>query len=240
MEEVQDNPQRIRVAEMFYSVQGEGHTIGVPAIFLRLSGCVLNCQWCDTTEVWRQGKYYDIDEMDAIFRERNFYAKMKKGAHFVITGGDPLIQQKAIVSMLMRMKEFGQRIEYMFIEVETEGVLMPSPELIPLVRQWNVSPKLINSGMPEEKRLKPEVLNWHAFSNSYFKFPVRTRADLEEVDEYIRRFRLRRNRVYLMPICNTRAEHQQVALEVAEFAKFTGLLFSPRLQLILWDRATGV
>lgn len=231
---------RLKVAEHFYSLQGEGHSVGHPSVFLRLSGCVLECVWCDTVEVWKKGNYFDIDEMDALFRDKLYYTRIKKGAHLVITGGDPLIQQKALVEMLLRMEEFGQPVSAMFIEVETEAVLMPSPDFLKMVRQWNVSIKLTNSGMPVERRIKPEVINFHAFSNSYFKFPVAEQSDLNEVDDLVRRFRIKRNRVYLMPICNTRETHTAMSQKVAAMCMMSGYSYSPRLQLALWDQATGV
>lgn len=231
---------KLRVAEHFFTIQGEGKTMGTPSVFLRLAGCVLRCQWCDTHDTWQQGRWFDIDELDALFRDNSYYKKIKKGAHLVVTGGDPIIQQKSLVSLFKRMCEFDQDVGRMFVEIETEGVLQPSEDLSGFVRQWNVSPKLANSGMSEEKRLKEDVLRWHSFNNSYFKFPIVGRQDLNEVDEIVRRARIRRGRVYLMPVCSTREEHDAASGMIVELAKMSGYCYSPRLQLILWNKTVGV
>lgn len=231
---------KLKIAEHFYSIQGEGLTVGVPAVFLRLSMCNFMCQWCDTVEVWKKGEWMEFVDLDGLFDMSGYYDKMRRGAHLVLTGGDPLIQQEALVNWFKLLKEFGRDTSRFFVELETQGHLMPSKELAAIVRQWNVSPKLTNSGMPLEKRIRPDVLAYHAAGNSCFKFPVRNDADLREVEAIVHQHRIRRSRVYLMPVCNTRAEHQEVSAVVTELCKKSGYHYSPRLQLVLWDKATGV
>ncbi len=233
---------KIKVAEHFFSLQGEGHSIGVPAVFLRLSGCGGTCTWCDTVEVWKKGIWLDYDELDALFRNSGYYTRMRKGAHLVVTGGDPMLQQGKLNEMFQRMQEFGEHPESMMIEVETQAMIAPEPEFARWVRQWNISPKLANSGMTLEKRENAEALRILGRSSSaYYKFPVRpVQADLDEVDHFVRKYRLHRNRVFLMPICSSREEHQEASLKVAEMAKVSCYRYSPRLQLALWNQATGV
>jgi len=230
---------RIKLSEHFFSLQGEGITAGTPAVFIRLSGCVLLCSYCDTMEVWKQGEWKDIDELDGIFETQNYYNFLRRGARLVITGGDPLIHQEALATWFERLKEFGREPERICVEVETEGCLQPNMDFGKYVRQWNVSPKLANSGMPLDKRYKPEILKWHSTTNSFFKFPIASPSEIDEVHRIVKECHMRRTRVYLMPICSTREEHLQVAPAIADCAKKAGYRFSPRLQLILWDKATG-
>ena len=62
-----NSPDCLEVAEFFYdTVQGEGINIGVPAAFIRFQHCSLDCQWCDTQEVWRYGNPYTFDELFAL------------------------------------------------------------------------------------------------------------------------------------------------------------------------------
>src|SRR5690606_37319517 len=146
------------VSECFYSIQGEGTTTGVPAVFLRLSGCNILCKsdaWiCDSIEVWKKGvktAFKDVIEEDWVER-------LKKGAHLVITGGEPLMHQKKIIDFICWFsEEFGFKP---FIEVETNGTLRPLKDFDLLVNKWNVSPKLSTSGEKFEKRYKIDALQW--------------------------------------------------------------------------------
>ena len=90
---------KLPVSELFYSIQGEGRTMGIPAIFLRLGGCNLLCKsdsWvCDTIEVWQKSKAVEFEDI----LSEDFVEKLKAGVHFVITGGEPLIHQLTLVEV---------------------------------------------------------------------------------------------------------------------------------------------
>ena len=234
----------ISVSEHFASWQGEGQTIGRRAVFLRLKGCVLACTFCDTLEVWRKGRKYTFQELYSTFSDSGYFDTLNAGGHLVLTGGDPLIQQEAIVDFLSYCQEQGQQIGSWTIEVETEGVLMPSMKLAAHVSYWNVSPKLANSGMRPEKRIKPEVLRWHnthsMSSKTVFKFPVALESDMSEVIALCVSLSIPSEKVFLMPVCATRADHIGLAPKVCEWAKKHNFNFSPRVQLLTWDLATGV
>lgn len=228
---------KVKVSELFYSFQGEGSTVGVPAVFLRLSGCVLNCKWCDTVEVWKQGTEYDPMELIGLFRGE-LLKSLNNGAHLILTGGDPLIQQYKVLPVL---KCLAGAIPDLHIEVETEGVLMPGEAFSRHIWQWNVSPKLSNSGMPNYKRTNLSVLSYHAKqTNSIFKFPVANEADLKETVTLVTMAHIPSRRVWLMPICSTRKEFEDRSPEVAKMAQQMQYNFSPRLHLTVYDRKTGV
>ena len=230
----------LKVAEHFLSIQGEGQTVGKRAVFLRLSGCVLDCSFCDTAEVWKTGKRVVLSELLAMFRVLGYTSHLKAGAHLVITGGDPLIQQKELVKFIDLLRGY-RTSEVNHIEVETEGVLQPTSALCREVEFWNVSPKLANSNMPLTKRFKPDVLSFHAnFTNAIFKFPVYGRNDLEEVDSICKQCNIRPEKVYLMPICDNRRDFDSRAAYVVGAAIERGYHFSPRLQLTIWNKAVGV
>jgi 7-carboxy-7-deazaguanine synthase len=78
----------MKVNEIFYSIQGEGTLIGVPSIFLRLTGCNLRCSFCDTTYAYEQGTEMSIQEI---------LDEIKKFActYVCLTGGEPLLQKDA-------------------------------------------------------------------------------------------------------------------------------------------------
>src|SRR5690348_5579341 len=76
----------LKIAELFYSIQGEGSLVGVPSVFVRTSGCNLRCRWCDTPYTsWQpEGTDWTIER---ILDEVNAYP----ARHVVVTGGEPMI-----------------------------------------------------------------------------------------------------------------------------------------------------
>ena len=79
---------KLRVNDIFFSLQGEGPLIGVPMLFVRFTGCGLRCEWCDTKDAWTQGEWCDPTELaeDLAATARN------RGGYLCVTGGEPLEQ----------------------------------------------------------------------------------------------------------------------------------------------------
>ncbi|MBD3409197.1 MAG: radical SAM protein, partial [Ignavibacteriales bacterium] len=103
-----DEKATLRVAEIFYSIQGEGPYAGYPCVFVRLAGCDLRCRWCDTNHAWEGGETLDFEEALAVVESY--------GCRFVeLTGGEPLLQAGAL-PFLERLDALGYRIA-----VETNG-----------------------------------------------------------------------------------------------------------------------
>ena len=212
--------------EIFHSLQGEGTRTGVPAVFLRLAGCNLHCAWCDTKHSWAQG--VECPEQEVAERILSFGCPA-----LVITGGEPLLQQDALLRLLSLLPPRGE----FFIEVETNGTLPPCPALAERVDQWNVSPKLAHSGNAAQEALRPDVLaRFAAAGNAWFKFVVADEADWDSVAA----LGLPRERIILMPCAATRAELHTAQPAVAELCMRHGVRFGNRLQLELWDDAKGV
>lgn len=230
---------KLRVAEHFFSIQGEGKSVGVPSVFLRLTGCRLLCNWCDTVEVWKKGTDYSLCALVSLFKD-TYGTPLVRGAHLILTGGDPLIQQEVLWQFVNKLRvDLG--LESLVVELETEGVIFPSLAMAGQVSWFNVSPKTSNSGMPWKRRFKPDVLEFHAYRpGDIFKFVVAEEKDVVEALAMLRPFRVPLNRVYLMPMSSDKTEHDQVGPVIVELAKQYGLNYSPRLQLTLWNRATGV
>ena len=90
MAEIEINPSnRLRVSEIFHSLQGEARDVGRPTVFIRLTGCPLRCVWCDTEYAFHGGEWRDIDEIVAL--AKTFGAK-----HVCVTGGEPLAQKRCL------------------------------------------------------------------------------------------------------------------------------------------------
>lgn len=238
----------ISVNEIYGPVrQGEGRTVGKPVKFLRTSGCNLACIWCDTPFTWnwegtkfqhpeKFNKQKETHEMsvEEIKDQLNVLGKDLKA--LVISGGEPLIQQKSLLPLVRSLKEDGY-----WIEVETNGTVKPARELSDLIDQINVSPKLANSGPdnPQKKREHPSTLAALAdLPNTIFKFVVEGEQDMKEILELVGEYRMKN--VYLMPLGKTRKE--QIANQdlVKEICKERGFHFSPRQHVLEFDNKRGV
>lgn len=226
----------LHIAEQFHSIQGEGRTAGQPAVFLRLQHCTLNCVWCDTADVWKKGTPWTIDALLGDWQQKGWLARMQsRQAALVVTGGSPLMQQKALLTLF-------ERLEGVRIEVETEGVLVPDLAIASYVDQWNVSPKLTNSGMPETRRVRPDAIGWHAGDwCSTFKFVVTAPEDVEELERtYVKPFLVSPSNVYLMPEGVTAEALAGRYVWLAEVCKERGYNLTTRLQVLIWGKTTGV
>src|SRR5512140_296946 len=128
----------LRIAELFYSLQGEGGLVGVPSVFVRTSGCNLRCSWCDTPYTsWRpEGVEMTLDAVVDDVEKR-----LGSARHVVVTGGEPMILPD-IVALTGRLRERGRHIT-----VETAGTVF-QPVACDLM---SISPKLSNS-TPEDPR----------------------------------------------------------------------------------------
>ncbi|MCE2484288.1 MAG: 7-carboxy-7-deazaguanine synthase QueE [Desulfurellaceae bacterium] len=228
-------PDRLLVSEIFESVQGEGVSLGVPSVFLRLAHCNLRCGWCDTKYTWdwhaydirKEVREYSLDQtVDALQRLRP--------RNLVVTGGEPLLQQPALVSLLRRLEGWTS-------EVETAGTLVPDARLTAITTRWNVSPKLDNSGNPTDKRLRPEALRaFAALPNASFKFVLTAASDLAEVSDLIARFDLPSERVMLMPEATEAGRLNALARDLVEACIQYGYRLSYRLHVALWGAKRGV
>ncbi len=102
---------RLKITEIFYSLQGEARNVGLPTIFVRLTGCPLRCDYCDTAYAFTGGEWMDIDEIiDEI--------KQYKTLHITVTGGEPLAQKQCI-GLLERLCDLGYEVS-----LETSGAML--------------------------------------------------------------------------------------------------------------------
>ncbi|MFT6182356.1 MAG: organic radical activating enzyme [Akkermansiaceae bacterium] len=226
--------------EIFHTLQGEGPSLGAPAVFLRLSLCNLHCHWCDTPYTWNWEKT-PWDHQDGIkFSKAEQIIELTPAeiapliSHYqcdrlILTGGEPLLQQKQLADLVKLLPQIP------FIEVETNGTQIPADDLRERVTQFNVSPKLSNSGMAENLRLNPEALqNLASLPQSLFKFVVCTQADLTEVQALQQSLKLPGNRIFLMPEGRDAQTLQTRSLWLADICRDQGYRFSPRLHVLLW------
>lgn len=103
-------PDRLKLTEIFLSLQGEADAAGWPTVFVRLTGCPLRCQYCDTEYAFHGGQWWDID---AILAEVAGYGVR----HVCVTGGEPL-SQKRCLTLLERLCDAGHEVS-----LETSGAI---------------------------------------------------------------------------------------------------------------------
>jgi len=152
----------------------------------------------------------------------------------VLTGGEPLLQQRALT------KFFAALAPDIEVEVETNGTITPTAETRARVTQWNVSPKLSNAGDPAALRLRPSVLAaLRDEGNAYLKLVVADDADYAEAEALVRDLAWPRERVLFMPKASDRQELRARAESVAIAAQKRGFRFSTRLHLELWGGRRG-
>jgi 7-carboxy-7-deazaguanine synthase len=101
---------RLRINEIFHSLQGEADCVGFPTVFVRLTGCPLRCQYCDTEYAFHSGEWHDLEAI--LQRVRGFEAK-----HVCVTGGEPLAQPNCL-KLLQRLCDAG-----FTVSLETSGAL---------------------------------------------------------------------------------------------------------------------
>lgn len=101
---------QLRITEIFHSIQGESATIGLPTVFIRLTGCPLRCQYCDSEYAFHGGQWHSIDE---ILQDVAQY----KTTHVCVTGGEPLAQP-GCMHLLARLCDNGYNVS-----IETSGAL---------------------------------------------------------------------------------------------------------------------
>ena len=243
--EIRNKNNSLLVSEVFYSIQGEGQTMGVPSVFLRLGGCNILCQskhWvCDTIEVWRKSKATLFED---VLDEEQTMRIVQQNAHLVITGGEPLIHQIAIENYLEWFKS-KYNIKPI-IEVETNGTILATTYLAKVVDYWNCSPKLSTAGEQNPKHIRLNLLvlkdlNDMTFGKTIFKFVI---SSNEDVDEIFKDFGvdsiIDRRKIVFMPAGSSQDELVQTRLFVAEKARYLGVRYSDRLHVVIWNLKTGV
>lgn len=101
---------RLRVSEIFRSIQGEADAVGWPTVFVRLTGCPLRCTWCDTAYAFQGGEWRDIDDIVSTVASEGTH-------HVCVTGGEPLAQKRCL-QLLERLCDAGHEVS-----LETSGAL---------------------------------------------------------------------------------------------------------------------
>ena len=209
----------MKINEIFLSIQGEGILMGVPTTFIRLSGCNLRCEWCDTQYAYDEGEEMTLDEV---------LQKVKENptSHVCVTGGEPLLQEESI-RLVQTLHDQGFQVS-----VETNG--SQSIEELPCLDSLVISldVKCPSSGMHEKMDFSNlEILG----PNDQLKFIIGDERDYEYAKWVIDRYK---------PICSIiMTPVGGIELKgLAEWVLRDGLVVRvlPQLHKMIWGEARGV
>ena len=211
--------RRLKITEIFYSLQGEADTVGFPTVFVRLTGCPLRCQFCDTAYAFHGGEWRTLDEVLA--KVGSFAPR-----YVCVTGGEPLAQKNCL-PLMTRLCDAGYRVS-----IETSGAMPLAGVDARVIRVVDVK----TPGSREEKRnryddlalLRPE---------EQIKFVICDRADYEWSREKVASLGLaERCQVLFSPSAD-----QLPARELADWilADRLPVRFQMQLHKVLWGNVPG-
>jgi 7-carboxy-7-deazaguanine synthase len=210
---------RLKITEVFRSLQGEGNAVGFPTVFVRLTGCPLRCQYCDTAYAFSGGGWMTLDAI--LERVQGLQAE-----HVCVTGGEPLAQPNCL-PLLTLLCDAGYRVS-----LETSGA-MPVTDVDPRVARV-VDVKTPASGEVARNRLDQlPLLRVH----DQIKFVICDRADYEWSRDVLREQALPGEATVLFS-----PSHEQLpARELADWILEDRLPVRMQVQLhkILWGNAPG-
>ncbi len=226
--------------EIFYTIQGEGINSGRPSVFIRLSLCNLHCTWCDTPYTWNWEETEWKTTSNIKYKKKDYIIELSVAQiidelnkypcrNLVITGGEPLIQQTEIASLLNSLQSEWS------VEIETNGTIVP--DKIPQMHmvQYNVSPKLPRSGNNQDIALKPKPLNWFSeYKLSYFKFVISALDDIETIKNLQSLFNIPKQQIVLMPQGTNSEALRASSQEIIDLCLKHGYRFSDRLHVHVW------
>ncbi len=223
----------MRINEIFYSLSGEGTSMGVPAIFVRLSGCNLNCSYCDTQ--YAQEYREDLRVTQIVLR-----LQLNPIVPLIITGGEPLVQADEVGNLVFATS--GRRTE-----IETNGSIDPPKSWFKDVGCWSVDVKCPSSG-PSYGSFKTKWLK-RLRKQDQLKFVVGTQEDLDFVKGFLNGMTLKPT-VLISPMASILLNKKEGIIEeywnrewlqeVAEFCKEQNARMSLQLHKIIYGDRKGV
>ena len=228
----------MRLSEVFYSIQGEGKLLGVPSVFVRVSGCNLRCTWCDTPYASWTPEGDDIPLEQIVARVTGYNCR-----HVVLTGGEPMIMPE-IVELAAELKR-----RQMHITIETAATVF-KPIAVDLA---SLSPKLSNSTphdreggrfaqLHDRQRRRPDVVQSFIDQAKEFqlKFVVASDTDLVEIDALLAELRgWSPADVLLMPEGTSVDVLASRSAWLSDVCKRTGYRYAPRLHVELYGNKRG-
>ncbi|HVT34607.1 MAG TPA: 7-carboxy-7-deazaguanine synthase QueE [Nevskiaceae bacterium] len=210
---------RLKLTEIFLSLQGESSYAGWPTVFVRLTGCPLRCQYCDTAYAFHGGQWHTLDDILAQVRAHGV-------RHVCVTGGEPLAQKQCI-DLLRHLCDAG-----FTVSLETSGAIDIAPVDARVARIVDI--KTPGSGEQAKNRWENLAL---LTARDEVKFVICSRADYEWAREVMRRERLAQR-------CSVLFSHSHGQLAPRELADWIvadrlPVRFQTQLHKLLWGNVPG-
>ena len=211
--------ERLRITEIFHSIQGEADAIGWRTVFVRLTGCPLRCVWCDTEYSFYGGDWRDID--DIVAEVASHGAK-----HVCVTGGEPLAQKRCLI-LLKRLCDAGHDVS-----LETSGALDVS-QVDPRVR------KVMDLKAPDSGEVKRNL--WsnieHLLPHDQVKVVIASRADYEWARDVVAEHKLIGRCMVLFSPVHGAIQPRELAEWIIEDK--LDVRFQLQLHKLLWNDEPG-
>jgi 7-carboxy-7-deazaguanine synthase len=214
------DPESLRITEIFFSLQGETRTVGIPTVFIRLTGCPLRCQYCDTAYAFQGGKRHTFQQ---IFDQISQY----KTRYITVTGGEPLAQPQCI-ALLNALIEQGY-----IVSLETSGAIDVAdvhPQVV----------KVLDLKTPDSNESERNLWSnlQHLLAHDQVKFVICSRKDYEWSREVLRSHQLENRCEVLFSPSYT----DLTATQLAEWILGDQLPVRLQIQLhkYLWGNKPGV
>ncbi len=211
---------RLRISEIFYSLQGESSTIGKPTLFVRLTGCPLRCSWCDTEYAFSGGEYWELDEL---VKKIEGYQPQ----HICITGGEPLAQKKACEALMKTLCDKNYAVS-----LETSGSIDVSQVDKRVVKVMDL--KAPDSGEMSRNRYENiQYLN----ETDEVKFVIKSRKDYDWAKMQIQHYQLATITNVIFSPCFGDIDERQLAEWI--ITDNLPVRFQIQLHKVLWNDAAG-
>ena len=209
----------LRITEIFLSLQGESTTVGLPTVFVRLTGCPLRCQYCDTEYAFTGGEWKSLPDIIEQVASYNVH-------HVTVTGGEPLAQKKC-QELLAQLCDAG-----LLVSLETSGALSIEQVDPRVVKVMDI--KTPGSGEVDRNFIKN--LNFIT-SQDQIKFVICNRSDYEWAKELIEKYQITQKCEVLMSPSYSQLEGRQLADWIVEDK--LPVRFQLQLHKILWGDQPG-
>jgi 7-carboxy-7-deazaguanine synthase len=211
--------QTLRITEIFYSLQGEANTVGLPTVFIRLTGCPLRCSYCDTAYAFNGGEKFSIDD---ILQQVGRY----KTRYVTVTGGEPLAQP-ACNPLMVRLLDGGYQVS-----LETSGALDVSMVDSRVSKVMDL--KTPSSGELERNRYDNIQ---YLTSHDQVKFVIADAADYQWAKQQLELYRLVEHcQVLFSPVMDVMSPTELAERILADQLQ---VRFQIQLHKFLWNDARG-
>ena len=237
--------RKIVVNDIYPAIAGEGINAGHPVTLIRLFGSNIEDKLDPhpyATSAQTKGENARSLLIDDVLEEVNKLKGNKK--HLLIAGGEPLLQQDALIELLTRYATWFNKKPY--VEIETNGTIEPKAELDALVDKYNVGVRLANSTMHKDTRNTFDTRVKNASGKFFvdskkasFKFYLENATEIKEVEEVQTILQIPQHKIWLTFAPTNPIDVKQTAAPIAKLCLQKGYKFSPRLHVTVFGAKRG-